>query len=91
MLRQTQRMGSSKPGHCDRVASTSACQAGGQWSKSGILPLLKLTCGESDQLLCLAIYTGRGVAPEVNLRKRISCTPLQSSNKAECHGMTKIG
>ena len=31
----------------------------------------------------LALYTGRGVAPEVNLRERISCTPLQSSNKAE--------
>ena len=31
----------------------------------------------------LAIYTGRGVAPEVNLREGISCMPLQSSNKAE--------
>ena len=31
----------------------------------------------------LAIYTGRGVAPEVNLRERISSTPPQSSNKAE--------
>ena len=31
----------------------------------------------------LAIYTSRGVAPEVNLREHISCTPLQSSNKAE--------
>ena len=31
----------------------------------------------------LAIYTGRGVAPEVNLRERISHMPLQSSNKAE--------
>ena len=31
----------------------------------------------------LAIYTGRGVAPEVNLREHISHTPLQSSNKAE--------
>ena len=31
----------------------------------------------------LAIYTGRGVAPEVNLRERISHTPLQSLNKAE--------
>ena len=31
----------------------------------------------------LAIYTGRGVAPEVNLRERISRTPPQSSNKAE--------
>ena len=31
----------------------------------------------------LAVYTSRGVAPEVNLRERISCTPLPSSNKAE--------
>ena len=31
----------------------------------------------------LAIYTSRGVAPEVNLRERISCMPLQSLNKAE--------
>ena len=31
----------------------------------------------------LAIYTGRGVTPEVNLREHISHMPLQSSNKAE--------
>ena len=31
----------------------------------------------------LAIYTGRGVAPEVNLGEHISRTPLQSSKKAE--------
>ena len=31
----------------------------------------------------LAIYTGRGVAPDVNLRERISRMPPQSSNKAE--------
>ena len=31
----------------------------------------------------LAVYTSRGVAPEVNLRECISRTPLQSSNKAE--------
>ena len=31
----------------------------------------------------LAIYIGRGVAPEVNLRERISHMPLKSSNKAE--------
>ena len=31
----------------------------------------------------LAVYTGRGVAPEVNLRERISHMPPQSSNKAE--------
>ena len=31
----------------------------------------------------LAIYTSRGVTQEVNLREHISCTPPQSSNKAE--------
>ena len=31
----------------------------------------------------LAIYTGRGVAPEVNLKECISRMPPQSSNKAE--------
>ena len=34
----------------------------------------------------LAIYTGRGVAPEVNLRECISHTPPQSSNKAAHSG-----
>ena len=34
----------------------------------------------------LAIYTGRGVAPEVNLREHISYMPLQSSNKAAHYG-----
>ena len=31
----------------------------------------------------LAIYTSRGVAPEVNLREHISHMPLQSLNEAE--------
>ena len=31
----------------------------------------------------LAIYTGRGVTPELNLREHISSTPQQSSNKVE--------
>ena len=31
----------------------------------------------------LAIYTGRGVTPEVNLRECISYMPPQSLNKAE--------
>ena len=34
----------------------------------------------------LAIYTGRGVSPEVNLRDRISHMPLQSLNKAAHSG-----
>ena len=42
------------------------------------------TCMWGKQLAAmLAIYTGRGVAPEVNLREHISHTPPQSSNKAE--------
>ena len=69
---------SSIPGRCGRVVSASDCQAGGLWFKSSILPLLKHACGESDWMLCC-----RGVAPEVNLRERISCTSPQSSNKAE--------
>ena len=36
----------------------------------------------------LAIYTGRGVAPEVNLREHISHMPPQSSNKA-AHSVLK--
>ena len=44
------------------------------------------TSEESDRLLCYAIYTGRGVAPEVNLREGISRTPLQSLNKAAHSG-----
>ena len=45
-----------KPGRCGWVVSASACQAGGLWFKSAILPLLKHACGESDRLLCW-LYT----------------------------------
>ena len=45
-----------EPGRCGRVVSVSACQAGGLQFESGILPLLKHACGESDQLLCW-LYT----------------------------------
>ena len=31
----------------------------------------------------LALYTSKGVAPEVNLRECVIHTPLHSSNKAE--------
>ena len=50
-------------GHCGWVVSTSACQAGGLWYKSGILPLLKHACGESDWLLCW-LYTLAEVSPQ---------------------------
>ena len=52
----SQGLQQGEPGRCGRVVSTSTCQAGGLWFKSGILPLLKHTCGESDQLLCW-LYT----------------------------------
>ena len=42
------------------------------------------TCMWGKQLAAmLAIYTDRGVTPEVNLRERISRIPPQSLNKAE--------
>ena len=42
------------------------------------------TCMWGKQLAAmLAIYTGRSVTPEVNLRQHITHTPPQSSNKAE--------
>ena len=42
------------------------------------------TCTWGKRLAAmLAIYTSRGVVPEVNLRECISRMPLQSSNKAE--------
>ena len=37
----------------------------------------------SSLMALLALYIGKCVAPEVNLRECISCMPLQSSNKAE--------
>ena len=45
--------------------------------------MLKHACGGKRLAAMLAIYTGRGVAPEVNLREHISHMPPQSSNKAE--------
>ena len=42
------------------------------------------TCMWGKQMAAmLAVYTGSGVAPEVNLKERISRTPPQGSNKAE--------
>ena len=31
----------------------------------------------------LALYTSKGVTPEVNLRECVTCMPLPSANKAE--------
>ena len=52
-------------------------------SNPGIPPLLKHACGEGDWLLCWQYTPAKGVAPEVNLRERILCTPPPSANKAE--------
>ena len=69
-----------KPGRCGRVVSASACQAGGLWFKSSSA---ETRMWGKRPAAMLAICTGRGVAPEVNLRERISHMPPQSSNKAE--------
>ena len=45
---------------------------------------------EKRLAVMLAIYTGRGVAPEVNLREHISHMLPQSSNKA-AHSVLKPG
>ena len=68
----------SMPGCCGRVVSVFTCQAGGLWFKSGILPLLKHACGESDWLICW-LYT----PAEVSHQRCISCMPPQSLNKAK--------
>ena len=59
------------------------------------------TCMWGKRLAAMpAIYTGRGVTPEVNLRVHISCMPPQSSNKAahsgfetqrRCHQKSETG
>ena len=68
-----------KPGRRGRVVSASTCQVGGLWFKSGILPLLKHACGESNQLLCW-LYT----PAEVSHTRWISGNIYpQSLNKAE--------
>ena len=41
----------------------------------GILPLLKHVRGEKRPAAMLAVYNGKGVAPEVNLWECIICTP----------------
>ena len=42
----------------------------------GILPLLKHARGEKRPAAMLAVYNGKGVAPEVNLREHISLSPI---------------
>ena len=56
------------------VARQTAEQEVGS-SNPGIPPLLKHACGKGDWLLCWQYTPAKGVAPEVNLRKHILCTP----------------
>ena len=61
----------------------SDCQAGG-WQFESWHPTSVETCMWGKRLAAmLALFTGKGVAPEVNLRERIIHMPPQSSNKAE--------
>ena len=72
-------------GRRSRVGSASDCRAGGQWFKSQHPTSAETRMWGRRLAAMLALYTGKCVAPEVNLRERrsISCTPPQSSNKAE--------
>ena len=72
-----------KTGRRGRVDSVSDCRAGGRRFNSRHPTSAERRMWGRRLAAMLALYTGRGVAPEVNLRERISCTPLQSSNKAE--------
>ena len=65
------------------MGSASDFLAGGRQFKSWH-PTSAETCMWGRQLAAmLALYTVKGVAPEVNLRERILRTPLPSTNKAE--------
>ena len=87
-------------GHRGRVGSASDCRAGGRRFKFRH-PTSAETCMWGRRLAAmLALYTGKGVAPEVNLRERILHMPLPSANKAEptlalkprrCHQKSKAG
>ena len=74
------RLGTGRRG---RVGSTSDCRAGGWRFKSRHPTSAETRMWGRRLAAMLALYTGKCVAPEVNLGQRISCTPLQSSNKAE--------
>ena len=69
-----------------RVVSALDYNAGGLPFKSGILPLLKLHVGNSNQPAKLAIKRSAGFAPEVNLGECTSFIPLPSVNKAAYSG-----
>ena len=70
-------------GRSGRVGSASDCRAGGRWFKSQHPTSAETHMWGRRLAAMLALYTDKGVAPEVNLRERISRTPLPSVNKAE--------
>ena len=70
-------------GRRGRVGSTSDCRAGGRRFKSWRPTSAETHMWGRRLAAMLAVYTGSGVTPEVNLRERISRMPPQSSNKAE--------
>ena len=66
-----------------QVGSASDCRAGERRFKSRH-PTSAETCMWGRRLAAmLALYTGKGVSPEMNLRECISCMPPHSSNKPE--------
>ena len=65
--------------HRGRVGSASDCQTGG-WQFKSQYPTSAETCMWGRQLAAmLALYTGKGVAPEVNFRESISCMPVSKA------------
>ena len=73
----------SKAGRRGRVGSASDCRAGGWRFKSRHPTSAETRMWGRWLAAMLALYIGKYVAPEVNLRERISRTPPHSSNKAE--------
>ena len=77
------KLPSSRAGRRGRVGSASDCRAGGRRFKSQHPTSAETRMWGRQLAAMLALYTSKGVAPEVNLREHISCMPPHSSNKAE--------
>ena len=69
-----------KAGRHGQVGSTSDCRAGGGQFKSQHPTSAETRMWGRRLAAMLALYTGKGVTPEVNLRE---CMSLSSANKAE--------
>ena len=65
------------------MGSASDCRAGGRRFKSQHPTSAETHMWGRRLAAMLALYTGKGVVPEVNLRECILRTPLPSANKAE--------